>query len=498
MPHGMPGIAPCVGLRVSPRVATRRLVGVLTLVACVLAAAATATAQAQNTSPRRTVPTLTDLSAGFESLAGSVNQSVVSIVVSGYGPVRTLASTTDAIVTRQRGGGSGVIVDASGLVLTNWHVVENATRIEVALPPAPATVGQARSIVQPRGEIVEAKLVGADVETDLAVLRVPRGNLAPLQFADSDDLKPGAIVFALGSPLGLGSSVSMGIVSAVGRQLSPDDSLVYVQTDAPINPGNSGGPLIDSSGRIVGINTRIASQSGGSEGLGFAVPSNIARTVFEQLKATGRVRRGTIGVTAQSITPQLAAGLQLERLAGAVVGDVLPGSPGEKAGLIPGDVILTLDGKPMENGRQFEVNIYRRRIGDTVTLEYFRGNERKRTTAAVAERPDDPSRFAQMADPQDNLVPRLGILGLEVDSELRQVLPQLRLTGGLLVAARALSAPPSEQGLVPGDVIYSLNGQSITGLADFKQRVAALPAGAPCVLQIQRGARLMYVAVEID
>lgn len=441
---------------------------------------------------------LAGISDAFESLAARVAPSVVSIVATGYGPIRPQAETTGGLVARQRAGGSGVVIDASGLIVTNAHVVAGATRVQVVLPPPTAAAGERRSIVRPRGEVLEAKVIGLDAETDLAVLRVPRSNLPALEFADSDGLRQGQLVFAFGNPLGLEDSVSMGIVSAVGRQRQADDPMVYVQTDAPINPGSSGGPLLDTAGRVVGISTFIVSRSGGSEGLGFAIPSNIVRAVFDQVRATGRVRRGTIGVEAQTITPALAAGLQLDRLSGVVVADVLPGGPGELAGLLPGDVVLSLDGKAMENGRQFEVNLYRRRVGDTVAIDFLRGQERQRTTAAVAERQDAPSGFADLADPEANLIPRLGVLGVELGDRLARLLPQLRKPAGVLVAARAADAPPSEQGLEVGDVIYALNGVPVASLEAFRQQVESLPKGAPCVLQVQRGVTLRFVAIELD
>jgi serine protease Do len=455
-------------------------------------------AQNRSAQVRRAPAALAEMSAAFETLASQVSPSVVSIVATGYGEIRETAETAGGLITRQRAGGSGVILDSSGLVVTNAHVVAGATRVQIVIPPPEPAPGEKRSIVRPRGDLVDAKIIGLDAETDLAVLRVNRSNLHALELGDSDGLRQGAIVLAFGNPLGLEDSVSMGVVSAIGRQRAPDDPMVYVQTDAPINPGNSGGPLVDTTGRVVGINTFIVTRSGGSEGLGFAVPSNIVRAVFDQIRQTGRVRRGSIGVSAQTITPALAAGLQLERLSGVVVGDVYPSGPGEAAGLQPGDVILTLDGKAMENGRQFEVNVYQRRVGDTVAVEFMRGQERRRTTVAVAERETAPVEFADMADPADNLVPRLGVLAIPLDARISSMLPQLRRQGGLLVAAKSADAPPSEQGLAIGDVIYGLNGAAVTTLDEFKRAVARIPSGAPCVLQVQRSRRLMFVAVEID
>jgi S1-C subfamily serine protease len=214
--------------------------------------------------------------------------------------------------------------------------------------------------------------LGVDKETDLAVLKMPQSGLPHLSLADSDRVKQGSIVLAFGNPLGLESSVTMGIVSATARQLRPEDPMIYIQTDCPINPGSSGGPLVDLRGNVVGINTFILSQSGGNEGIGFAAPSNIVRNVFDQIRRTGKVRRGTIGVHAQTITPELAAGLGLTTDWGVILGDVLPGGPADRAGLREGDVVLTLNGKVMENARQMEVNLYRQVVDERLPVKQGR------------------------------------------------------------------------------------------------------------------------------
>ena len=202
------------------------------------------------------------------------------------------------------------------------------------------------------------------------------GPLPPLPLGDSDTLRAGQLVFAFGSPLGLDNTVTMGVVSAVGRQLEPDDPMVYVQTDAPINPGSSGGPLVNAAGQVVGINTMILSQGGGNEGLGFAAPSNIVRAVYDQLRANGRVHRGSIGAVVQSITPVMARALDLPQDSGAIVADVDLDGPAGVAGLRVGDIVVALDGKPIENGRQLDVNLYRRAAGDVAQLDVLRAGQR--------------------------------------------------------------------------------------------------------------------------
>ena len=440
--------------------------------------------------------TLESLSNAFEDLSRRVSPSVVQVVVTGYGVVGEEVPSADALLGLRRTGGSGVILDPNGYIVTNSLVIEGARRVQVMLPrPAPSA---GSSILRPRGAAVEAKIVGVDDETDIAVLKIDEKNLPALSFGDSDALRQGQLVFAYGSPLGLDNSVSMGIVSAVGRQLELDDPMVYIQTDAPINPGNSGGPLVDTEGRVVGINTLILSQSGGNEGLGFAAPSNIVKTVFEQIKAGGRVRRGTIGVYAQTITPTLASALKLSQDWGVILGDVFPETPAAVAGLRIGDVVLSLDGKRMENGRQFEVNLYRRAVGDTVTVEVLRGGQTLKFPVAVAERDDDPTRFADMVSPERNIVPRLGVLAIDIDERIASMLGELRVPSGVLVAAISGDAPSSDQPLEAGDVIISVNGVPVTALADLRSAIGRLPTRAAVVLQVQRFGQLMFVALELE
>jgi serine protease Do len=438
---------------------------------------------------------LAQLSDDLGALVSAVSPSVVQIVAIGYGGISTEGESTGASITRQNAaGGSGVILHSDGYIVTNAHVVAYARRVRVTLPtPSP----NGHSIVRPSGRTREATIVGFDRETDLAVLKIEEKGLPAVALGDSDQLRQGHLVLAFGSPLGLENSVTLGVVSAVGRQRAAEDPMVYVQTDAPINPGNSGGPLVDANGRVVGINTHILSQSGGSEGIGFAVPSNIVRTVFDQLRTTGRVRRGTLGVLTQTITPALAQGLALARPSGVILADIAPGGPGDRAGLKPGDVVLTLDGRSMENARQFEVNIYRGRVGDIVTLEVQRGAERVKTTAAIAERPDDPARFAELVDPKQNLIGRLGILAVDVDPTVAARLPRMRAPRGVLVAG-VLADAPAGQGLQAGDIVIALNGAPITSLLDFRASIDGLAPAAACVLQVQRGDILLYVALEIE
>lgn len=463
--------------------------------ACLLMGGVAVSATAQPATPRQ-VTALGPLSDAFETLAARVSPSVVQVVVVGYGLPDSEKTTSEALLERRRSTASGVIVDPGGFIVTNHHVVAGARRVRVILPVVrDAKTGQ--SIVRPRGRTLDATVVGVDEETDIAVIRVQETGLPAVPFGDSDTLKPGQIVCAFGSPLGLENSVSMGVVSAVGRQLAPEDPMVYIQTDAPINPGNSGGPLVDTEGRLIGINTLILSSGGGNEGLGFAAPSNIVRSVFEQIRGSGRVRRGTIGVSAQTISPTLAQSLKLSQDAGVIVGDVLPGSTAASAGLRIGDIVLALDGKPMENGRQFEINLYRRAAGEVANLEVLRGSQRLKIPVAVAEREDDPFRFAELVSPERNVIERLGVLALDINQTVADAIGGLRLKGGVLVAARAMNAA-AEYGLEPGDIIFGVNGTPVKALAELRSLIGRFPANAPCTLQIQRDGQLMFLSFEIE
>ena len=430
------------------------------------------------------------LDAQLDTLSRRVAPSVVQVVASGY------TSTPALLLARGQATGSGVIVDSEGWIVTNAHVVENArsVRVDLLQQPTEATGG---SILRPRSRRLAARVVGLDRETDVAVLKLEERGLPALELGDSESLRQGQLVMAFGSPLGLENSASLGVVSAVARQLKPDDPMIYVQTDASINPGNSGGPLVDAEGRMVGLNTMILSQSGGNEGIGFAAPSNIVRSVYEQLRRGGRVRRGVIGVRAQTITPTLAAGLGLVFDRGVVLSDVTPAGPAEAAGLRPGDIVLALDGKPMENARQFDVNLYRRAPGDSVTLSLRRGEQAIEATVGVVARPEDADRFLSMVTPEKNLILRLGVLALELDEELRRAAGPLRGRDGVLVAARSTgSDEPGE--LRPGDVVYAVNGVSVISLSELRSAVGRPAAGEPIVLHVERGGRLIYVVVEAE
>jgi len=288
------------------------------------------------------------------------------------------------------------------------------------------------------------------------------------------------------------------VVSAVARQLTADDPMIYVQTDAPINPGSSGGALVDTDGRLVGINTLIYSQSGGNEGIGFAAPSNIVRNVFTQIRKTGRVRRGEIGVNPQTVTPLIAEALKLSPEAGVILSDVSPRGPGERAGLRPGDVVLALDGKRMENGRQFRVNLYTRAIGEQVAIEVQRGERKLTIRVPVGERDSDMGRLADLVTPQ-NAIKDIGVYGVDLNPAINGLLPELRAAKGIVVALVAAGTPLSPQGrLQAGDVIYAINGTPVESVERLRALLAALPANAPFVLQVERESVLQYLSFKVE
>ena len=437
------------------------------------------------------------LNRSTRALSERVSPAVVQIFTTAYAP--NIGGRSGAeLFTLQRGTGSGVIVDPSGTVITNNHVVDGARRVQVLVSPGAEELLARRSILKPHGLAYDATVVGVDRETDLAVLRIEAAGLPFLPFSDSDALRPGELVFAFGSPLGLATSVSMGVVSGVARQLSPEAPMIYIQTDAPINPGNSGGPLVNVRGELVGINTLILSRSGGNEGIGFAAPSNIVKTVYERILAEGRVRRSEIGVHAQTITPAMAEALGLPQSWGVVLGDVYPGGPADRAGLRIGDIVVSLNEKPMENGRQFDVNLYSMAPGETVRIEILRNFTTKTVRVQVEERHDDAFRFADLVTRDRNLVPELGILALELDTDLLELLPPLRREEGVLVAAIAGSGSPWESKLEPGDVLYRINRQEVKGLASLRDLASGLDPGSPAVIQVERQGHLRYVTLELQ
>jgi serine protease Do len=440
----------------------------------------------------------------LRKLNGSVNElvkkvlpSVVQILVTGYGPLEEgEKGNTNAVIGRQRAIGSGFIVDASGYIVTNAHVVNGAQRVQVVLP-SPNADGSLDAALSTRTTIVGARIIGVSRENDLAVIKVDAGKLPALSLASYRKLRQGELVFAFGSPEGLRNSVTMGVVSAVARQIDPDSSMIYVQTDAPINPGNSGGPLVNVDGDVVGVDTFILSQSGGNEGLGFAIPSAVVNVAYQQLRKFGHLHRAEIGVSIQTITPSMAEALNLARNFGVIISDVQPDGPAQAAGVQIGDVITAIDGKAVDNLPFVAFHLLSRESGDKVHLEVLRGKDRFGFDVPLIPAPHDMDQITALADPEKNLVPALGIVGVEIDTKIAAMAPDLRDPFGILVAARSAGATV-EVPLNTGDVIRTLNGQPMTTLDRLRDALKALRPGAAVALQIQRDQKLMFISFIFD
>ncbi|MBA2593407.1 MAG: DegQ family serine endoprotease [Pseudomonadota bacterium] len=370
--------------------------------------------------------------------------------------------------------GSGVIVDAGrGLIITNAHVVANAEHITVKLR---------------NSRKLDAKRVGVDAETDVAVIQVPAEGLTALGFGDSDGLKVGDFVVAIGNPFGLDQTVTSGIVSALGRSgLGIEGYEEFIQTDASINPGNSGGALVDLQGRLVGINTAIFSQSGGSIGIGFAIPINVARQVMEQLAQHGEVKRGQLGVQLQDLDPDLAEAFDLNEQEGAVVVNVVEGSPAAKAGLKAGDVVVAVNGRPVRNASDLRSRVGLLRIGDKVTLEVLRKgllgkNDRVQISAAVAPKIDQATSGSALQNPRLEGA-RFG--------DIPERSPAHGEVEGVMVYEVKRGSRAWRNGLREGDIVLSVNQVPVSNLKEFLGQVNRLESAV--LLHVLRGNSAAFI-----
>jgi len=439
--------------------------------------------------------TLEKLNSALESLAARVSPAVVQILVTGYGPLREEDRSQTAFIVRQKAVGSGVIVDSSGYIMTNAHVVEGAQRIRVALPlPMGDSAGQ---VPIGKRRILEARLVGQHKDTDLALLKIDETELPTLALL-SQRPHVGQLVFAIGSPEGLQNSVTMGVVSALARQPDATKPLTYLQTDAPINPGNSGGPLVDMNGAVVGINTFILSQGGGSEGLGFAIPARVVDFVYHSLRKYGHVHKVEIGAGAQEITPTLAEGLHLPQHWGVLVDDVTPDGPAAAAGLKVQDIILSADDRRIETLPSLSAALYLHRIDQVVKLEILRGTEKKTLYVPAIESRDHMDELLDAVNPENSLIPRLGVLAIDLTPELRPRLGALRIPSGVVVVGRAADLIMPDTGLQAGDIIHQLNTTPIDSMDTLRTAVGVLKTGDAVVLQVERDGGLQYVSFEME
>jgi len=446
--------------------------------------------------PEEAPQVLQQLNSALESLTAKVSPAVVQVLVTGYGAVEQSNRSETALVARQHAVGSGVIVDADGYIMTNAHVVEGAQRIRVVLPMPSLDFPQ----VEPVGKehVLDAKLIGIHKESDLALLKIEQKNLPTLELGSARRIHQGQLVLAIGSPEGLQNSVTMGVVSSVGRQPDPDRPMVYIQTDAPINPGNSGGPLIDMDGYVLGINTLILSQGGGSEGLGFAIPARIVRFVYQSLRKYGHVHRVEIGAVAQNITPSLAEGLNLSRSWGVIVSDLVPGGSAEAAGLKTGDIVVSADDRPIDTLPALTAAMYLHPLDEVMKVVVLRNGEKKILYVAVSEHRDQMDKLIDAVNPDESLVSRLGILAIDLNDPIRSVVGDLRISNGVVVIARAANLIGPETGLKSGDVIHSVNTTPVDSVTSLRQVLRSLKPNAAVVLQVERDSQLQWLAFEME
>jgi serine protease Do len=440
---------------------------------------------------------LHQLSGSFEALASRLSPAVVEIQVSGYGPE---GKSPDAPIGRESSLGSGVIVAPDGYIVTNYHVIAGEQRIKVVITPPVEKEPQALAALRLNPRIVPASVVGFSKQIDLAVLKIDASGLPTIPFAQYAQLRQGQLVLAIGSPEGLQNSVSLGLVSSVLRQDSPENPMVYIQTDAAINPGNSGGALVDVDGNLVGINTSILTQSGGNEGIGFAIPSGIVQFAYRQIRQYGYVRYGDIGATVQAITPLLASALALPETSvrGVIVSDVIPGGPADHAGLRIHDRIQSIDGAPVASVPVFAMNIYLRKNGDSVRLGVLRDDRKLLITVPVENVKPGPDSIADVADPGTGLVRQLGIVGVDWTPDIAYLLPPARIDSGVVVAATTTGYRAEDIGLQQGDVIHALNTHPVKTLADLRSTLKTLNPGGAAALQVERDGRLRFLPFEIE
>jgi serine protease Do len=378
----------------------------------------------------------------------------------------------------QRSLGSGVIIDPSGIALTNFHVVEKATDIEVTTLD---------------GSKHKAKMIGSDRKTDLAVLKLDdgKGKFSFARLGDSDKMQVGDWVIAVGSPFGLQSTVTAGIISAKARDLKQGPFDDFLQTDAAINPGNSGGPLVNMQGEVIGINTAIVA---GGSGIGFAIPSNMARKISTELASRGRVTRGWLGVALQPLTPELAPSFNAKDKKGVLVADVVPDSPASKAGLKPGDILLEFEGKKTEEPADLQRAVGLASPGNTAKMKVWRDGAEKTIELKIGEAPDE--REAQQRSGGRATPSALGMDVRPITQDLARQL-NLRTNEGVIVSRVEEGSSAAEAGIQRGDVIREINRQKVRNMADYERFTREAKDGDRLTVLLQRGQMSLYVAFTI-
>jgi serine protease Do len=435
----------------------------------------------------------------FSEIASSISPSVVNISTTKV-MKRELAPLLDDPFSeffspfrdfkmpkkwKEQSLGSGVIVSPDGYIITNNHVIEQADEIRV-------TLVDKRSF--------KAKVIGADNKTDVAIVKIDVENLYAVQWGDSDKLQVGEFVLAIGNPYGLSHTVTMGIISAVGRaNVGIADYEDFIQTDAAINPGNSGGPLVNTKGELIGINTAIFSRSGGYQGIGFAVPSNMARLVMDQLIQKGKVTRGWLGVTIQEITPELSQKFGLKSAKGALVGDVAKGSPAEKGGLKRGDVILEFNGRKVGDVGNLRNMVAQSRVGAQIPMTILRSGKEYEINVTTTELPKDVSDTVPGSTSEDTAFEGFaGLNVIELTGEISRQLGLSRDERGVVVVRVDPGSSVEDAGLRKGDVIQEIDRKKVSGLADYNRIVADIRSGDDVLMFVNRGGKKFYVTAEAD
>ncbi|MDP2752834.1 MAG: DegQ family serine endoprotease [Nitrospirota bacterium] len=384
---------------------------------------------------------------------------------------------------KERSLGSGVIVSSDGYIITNNHVVEKADEIKVTLLDR---------------RTLKGSIVGADPKTDIAIIKIDASNLQTLSWGDSDKLQVGEFVLAIGSPYGLSNTVTMGIISAVGRaNVGIADYEDFIQTDAAINPGNSGGPLVNIKGELIGINTAIFSRTGGYQGIGFAVPSNMVRLVMDQLVQKGKVTRGWIGVTIQELTPELAQEFGLKKSKGALVSDVMKDSPAARAGILRGDILLEFNGKEVKDVSSLRNMVAQSKAGSGITLKILRAGKEFTIKVAIVELPREVAEVVPDRSPNDQEARVLtGLTVMDLSKEIVRQLGFNKNEKGVVVVRVEPGSPADEAEIKKGDIIKEINKKEIDNLEDFNRIATNIKRNESALLFINRGGKKFYVILK--
>ncbi|MBA5870712.1 MAG: Do family serine endopeptidase [Nitrospira sp. CR2.1] len=439
--------------------------------------------------------------AGFADVAKTVTPAVVNITTSGaedvsdtgrhrgrpedffgspFGP-RRFGPPMEPKERRGGGQGSGVIVSPDGYVLTNNHVIAGAKTVTVTLPDKREFKG---------------RIVGTDPKSDVAVVKIDGAQLPTISWGDSSRLQVGEYVLAVGNPFGLNSTVTLGIVSALGRgHMGITQYEDFIQTDAAINPGNSGGALVNTRGELVGINTAIFSQTGGYQGVGFAVPTGMSKPIYESLVKTGKVVRGYLGIGIQDLNQDLAKSFGVTGSNGAVVTDVKEEGPADKAGMKQGDVILSFQGTPIEDAVTLQRAVTRSAVGSNATVKVMRDGQEKELAVTIAELPDNPQVAKAEAGPSDQ--PLAGLAVQELDQETAQELGLNGKVHGVVVTTVDPESDAERAGLMPGDVIREINRKPVTSIKEFDQAASRLKKGQTVLVLINRRGASLYLSAKV-